>query len=135
MNRPFQLVVGSQSSALIFESKLGVSSSFTRQYSGRGGGAAAGGAAGAARPVAGAGAAAGAPRPPRPADGGGVTTSAAEMVTLGIDIDRRLSQVAVPEAAKDVAADDVAGANSTKPRLPTSALNLMFMVYAPTTSD
>src|SRR5262252_6269615 len=105
MNRPFHVVVvGSQSSALIFESEVGVSRSRTRQYSGSGGGPGGGGPIGAPRPVPFPGAPVGTPRPPRPVGGGcGVTTSDAEMVTFGIVTDRRLSQFEVAAAEGNMA--------------------------------
>jgi hypothetical protein len=45
------------------------------------------------------------------------------MVTFEIDIARRLSQVAGPEAALDVEA-----ASKTRPTLPSAVLYLMFMM-------
>ncbi len=104
MNRPFHVVVGIHSSALIRESDVGVSSSFTRQYSGKAGPA---GAAAAA--------------PPRPVDGaGGATMSTAAIVTFGIAIDRRLSHVP-PEAA------DADAASTSEPRIPSRALSFRFI--------
>src|SRR6516162_4153471 len=121
MNRPFHVVVGSQSSALIFESEVGVSRSRTRQYSGSGGGPGGGGPIGAARPVPFPGAPVGTPRPPRPVGGScGVTTSAAAMVTFGIAADRRLSQF-------EVAAAEGVMTFRKGPMTPMRALSFRFM--------
>ncbi len=104
MKRPFHVVVGIHSSALIRESDVGVRSSRTRQYSGKAGPA---------------GAAAGAP--PRPVcAGGGDTTSTEEIATLGIAIDRRLSHVP-PDAA------DADAASTIDPRLPSRAPSFTFI--------
>jgi CubicO group peptidase (beta-lactamase class C family) len=113
MNLPFHVLLGSQSSALMCESADGVSSRRTRQYSGSAGPAC---AAGAVRPAAAAGGAVGAPRP---ADGGGLMSSAAEIVTLGIDIDRRLAQA--------VGAAEVGAAARIAPVTAISALKCSLM--------
>ena len=125
MNRPFHVVVGSQSSALIFESEVGVNSSLTRQYSGSGGGAGAGGAAwrGAARGRRRSGRRRTASSP-AVAAGGGVTTSTAEMVTFGIDIDTQA-------VARGRLRKRRSRAANRPGELPSRALSFMFMVCRP----
>src|SRR5262245_57675449 len=89
-NLPFQSAAGIQSSALMFESLEGLSTSFTRQCAGIG-------CAAAPRPAAGAaGAGAGAPARPGCTNGPAATDSALTIVTLGIVTDFKDSQVAAP---------------------------------------
>src|SRR5580693_10221993 len=111
---PFQLSVGIQSSALMLESDVGLSTIVTRQCCGRGKAAAAGPPAGApprpgAAPRACGAPAGAAPRPPPGCTNGpGWTTCTSEIVASGSETERRLSHGVVLTAAR-----------STKLRLPS----------------
>src|SRR5688572_11184576 len=110
MKRPFQFSLGSHSSALIFESAVGRSTSFTRQCAGSAGALA---AAGPPPRAAGAGAAPGATNGPEGVE-------AAVIATCGVDMACSDSHVVAGAAA--AAAD-----RSTKPRFnmesPSSAFS------------